>query len=140
MALEDLLEELRGLPVDVRSYFEEATTCLRYGLLRAAVVIGWAGFISVLLEQLFVAYEADIRRVRKKWKFTTLGDLKESYTESALLDVAKVVGLIDKAELRTYQGQLGRRNQCAHPTLYVPSLNSALGFVDDMIRQAKRFI
>jgi hypothetical protein len=38
------------------------------------------------------------------------------------------------------QGQLSTRNQCAHPTLYKPSLNSAIGYVDEMIRQTIEYL
>jgi hypothetical protein len=138
--LEDLLARLSILPVDVQDYFREATVCLENNLLRASVVLAWAGFFHVLAEKLYVDHEAALRLARPKWTFKSLEELKESNTESAILDVAKEVGLMGKANLREYQGQLSKRNQCAHPTLYRPSLNSALGYVDDMIRQTIRYI
>jgi hypothetical protein len=138
--LEDLLAKLSKLPVDVQDYFKEATVCLETGLLRAAVVLSWAGFFHVLSEKLYTNHLTVLKSARSKWAFNNLEELKEGFTESAILDAAKDVGLIGKASLREYQGQLSKRNQCAHPTLYRPSVNSALGYLDDMIRQTMKFL
>ena len=133
--LEDLLQKLKGLPIDVQDYFREATTCLEQNLLRSAVVVSWSGFFHVFAEKMYVQHELALRQARPKWQFKDLGELKENYVEYQILEAARIISLISKAELRVYQGQLAERNRCAHPTLYRPSLNSALGFVDNMLRQ-----
>jgi hypothetical protein len=133
--LEDLLQKLEVLPVDIQDYFREATKCLEQGLLRAAVVLSWAGFFYVLLERNYVKHKAKIRAARPKWSFSDLAELRASYPESQILDALRAAKLISRAEIRVYQGQLSVRNQCAHPTLFRPSLNSTLGFVDDMLHQ-----
>ena len=138
--LKDLLVRVSILPVDVQDYFREATACLENGLLRAAIVLSWAGFFHVLSEKLYSDHLSDLQSTRPRWVFNSLEELKENFTESAILDAAKEVGLVKKSHLREYQGQLSRRNQCAHPTLYRPSVNSALGYVDDMIRQTIKFL
>ena len=138
--LEELLTRLSKLPVDVQDYFKEATVCLENNLHRAAVVLAWAGFFHVLSEKLYSGHLTALKSARPKWVFSSLEELKEGFTESAILDAAKEVGLIGKATLREYQGQLSKRNQCAHPTLYRPSVNSALGYVDDMIRQTIKYL
>src|SRR5436853_7066252 len=89
--LEDLLTKLSSFPVDVQDYFREATVCLENNLLRASVVLAWAGFFHVLAEKLFADHEAALRLARPKWVFKSLDELKESNTESAVLDVAKEV-------------------------------------------------
>ena len=138
--LEDLLKKLNGLPVDVQDYFREATTCLEQNLLRAAIVLSWSGFFHVFIEDIYINHEADLRHARPKWAFTDLPELKENFVEFQLLEAAKAIKVIGKAELRVYQGQLSERNLCAHPTLYRPSLNSALGYVDNMLRQTIQII
>lgn len=138
--LEDLLKKLSSLPVDVQDYFREATTCLEYNLKRAAIVLSWAGFFHVLAQKLYSSHLQELKIVRKKWKFRTLEELKENYVEHQILEAAKEIKLISNSKLRVYQGQLATRNQCAHPTLYNPSMNSALGYVDDMIRQTVSFL
>ncbi|QQR75335.1 MAG: hypothetical protein IPJ17_07095 [Holophagales bacterium] len=138
--LEDLLKKLKAAPIDVQDYFREALDCLERGLNRSAVVLAWAGHFYVLSETMYRKHEADIRQVRPKWSFKDLADLKEQYAEAQLLDVAREVKFLGRAELRVLQGQLSHRNQCAHPTLFRPSSNFAIGYVDEMIRQTLLFL
>ncbi len=133
--LEDLLKLLSGTPVDVQDYFRESITCLEQELFRAAIVMSWAGHFHVYSEELFTKHESDIKSLRTKWKFGDVNELKENYPEAQIIEVAKEVKFTSKAKLRVLQGQLSTRNQCAHPTLYKPSLNSAIGYVDEMVRQ-----
>lgn len=104
-------------------------------LFRSGIVLAWAGYFHVFSETLFLKHEAEIRTARPKWVFKDLAELKEVVAESQFLVVAKDVKFIGKAQLRILAGQLSERNQCAHPTLYRPSMNAAIGYVDDMIRQ-----
>jgi len=133
--LEEIIKKLSGLPVDIQDYFFEASKCISHNLLRAAVVLSWAGFFGVLCESLYRKGQAKIRHARPRWIFSNLEELKENYPESQILDTFKDSKLIRKSKLKVYQGQLATRNQCAHPTLYKPSLNSTLGYFDDMVRQ-----
>lgn len=133
--LEDLIKLLSGTPIDVQDYFKESIKCLEQELFRAAIVMSWAGHFHVYSEVIFTRHEDEIKLLRPKWNFTDVNELKENYPEAQILDVAKEVKFTTKAKLRILQGQLSTRNQCAHPTLYKPSLNSAIGYVDEMIRQ-----
>jgi hypothetical protein len=136
--LEDLAKSLSGAPVDVQDYFREAICCLEGKLYRSGIVMAWAGYFHVFAETLFEGHEVAIRAARPKWVFADLAELKESATESHLLVVAKDVRFISRPQLRMIDGQLSQRNQCAHPTLYRPSMNAAIGYVDDMVRQTLR--
>lgn len=138
--LENLSKSLSGAPVDVQDYFREAICCLENEIFRPAIIMSWSGYFHMLSEYLFSGYEAEIRSLRPKWVFKDLGDLKESVSESHILIVAKDVKFISKAQLRMLDGQISERNQCAHPTLYRPSMNSSIGYVDVMIRQAVDFL
>lgn len=138
--LEDLVKQLSGAPVDVQDYFREAITCLEFGLYRSGIVLAWAGQFHVFSEVLFAKHESDIRKTRKKWSFKDLGDLLEQYPEAQILDVGKEVKFITRANLRVLQGHLSQRNQCAHPTLYRPSMNSAIGYVDEMIQKTLKYL
>lgn len=138
--LEELPKQLAGLPVDVESYFNESIRCLELGCIRAGVVTAWCGFFEIFAVAMYRAHEADIRLKRVKWKFSDLTELKESTAEAQILDVSKEVGFIKKARLRVLQGHLATRNQCAHPTLYQPSLNQGIGYVDEVIGYAKEYV
>ena len=132
--LEDVAKTLSGAPIDVQDYFRESIECIERRLYRAGIVMAWAGYFNVFSEKLFSHHEHDIRKARGKWVFKDLIDLMEQVSESHLLDVAKDVKFLGKATLRVRQGQLSQRNQCAHPTLYRPNLNIAIGYVDEMIK------
>ena len=97
--------------------------------------MAWAGHFHVFSQTLYQTKEQEIRKARPKWSFKDLADLKDTVAEAQILDVGKAVGFINNAQLRVRQGQLSVRNQCAHPTLYRPSLNSAIGYVDELLRQ-----
>lgn len=133
--LEDLSKSLAGTPPDVQDYFGEAISCLEGKLYRSGVILAWAGHFHVLSETCFQRHAADIRKARPKWRFKNLTELKEAHAESQFLIVAKDVKFISKPELRILDGQLSYRNKCAHPTLFRPSMNAAIGYVDGMIRQ-----
>lgn len=138
--LEDLTKSLSGTPVDVQDYFSEAISCLESKLYRSGIILAWAGHFHVFSEVCYQRHETDIRAVRPKWMFKDLGELKEAVAESHFLIVAKDVKFTTKAQLRILDGQLSQRNQCAHPTLYRPSMNAAIGYVDDMIRQTLSYL
>lgn len=137
--LQDLTKSLEHLPLDIQDYFEEALRCLEIGMRRAPVVFAWAGFFSVFSHKLYHLHKADLRRIRPRWNFSGIEELKESYPEAQIIDAAKAVKLIGKGNLRKYQGQLSERNQCAHPTLYKPTMNVAIGYLDQMVRQTIQY-
>lgn len=138
--LEGLLREIRSMPVDVETYFQESIKCLEVGCIRAGMVLAWSGLFEILAERLYSDKEAEIRSVRPKWKFKDLAELKEQFPESQILDVGKEVGVVKKAHLKVLQGHLATRNQCAHPTVYLPSLNVGIGYVDELIAFTKLYI
>jgi len=138
--LEELPKQLSGLPVDVESYFMESIRCLELGCVRAGVVTAWCGFFEIFAVAMYRLHEADIRSKRPRWRFSDLTELKESVAEAQILDVSKEVAFIKKARLRVLQGHLATRNQCAHPTLYQPSLNQGIGYVDEVIGFAREYV
>lgn len=138
--LGSLLNHLSGAPIDIQEYFKESIRCLETGCIRAGMVMAWCGFFEIFSMSLIDAREADIRTKRAAWKFKDLAELKENVAEAQIIDVAKEVGHIGKARLRILQGHLATRNQCAHPTLYVPSLNTGIGYIDELIRFSLEYL
>lgn len=138
--LSSLLNHLSGAPIDIQEYFKESIRCLETGCTRAGMVMAWCGFFEIFALSLFTKKEADVRAKRTVWKFKDLAELKENVAEAQILDVAKDVAHIGKARLRILQGHLATRNQCAHPTLYVPSLNTGIGYIDELIRFSREYI
>ena len=107
---------------------------------RSAIVLSWAGFFYILTDNLYNYGESAIRTIRPKWSFSTIEELRETQPEAQILDALHAAKLINKNDTKIFQGQLTTRNKCAHPTLYQPSLNSAIGFVDDIIQQTIKYI
>lgn len=138
IVMEDLTTHLRTLPVDVEAYFEEAVKCLEFGLTRAAVIHSWSGFVYLFAQRLLADFESQVRSSRN-WSFSDASDLMEGQTEHSLLKVAKDVGMITNAVWRELQGLLSKRNRCAHPTMYDPPLNVAIGYVDDIVRRSIKY-
>lgn len=134
--LEDLLKRLSGEPVDVQVYFKEAIKCLELELYRPAIVMSWAGFFHCFMEAFFQKHEQKIRDKRGNWSFHDVSELKEATSESQLIETAKIIRFINKADARVLDGYLSKRNQCAHPTLYKPNMNEAIGYVDVMISRS----
>lgn len=137
IVLEDLLRQLAAssLPTDVQGYFKEALTCLEHDARRAAIVLSWSGFFYMLCEKLYSQYEAMLRIEYPKWQFANFEELKEGQKEFQLIEAMKRVGFISKAEMQQFQGLLGQRNQCAHPTRFQPGLNEAIGFVSQVLNK-----
>ncbi|WP_275547006.1 hypothetical protein [Pseudomonas sp. Marseille-Q0931] len=138
--LNSLLNHLSGVPIDIQEYFKESIRCLETGCIRAGMVMAWCGFFEIFAVSLFDARENEIRLKRAAWKFKDLAELKEGVAEGQLLDAAKEVGYIGKARLRILQGHLATRNQCAHPTLYVPSLNAGIGYIDELLCFSREYL
>ena len=138
--LNALIKSLSGLPVDVEGYFREAADCLQYGNLRAAIVMSWAGFFSVFIDSFYIAKSGEIKAKYNSWDTSNAEGLKESAAESNLLIAARTLKFAKKGEIRIYDGQLSLRNQCAHPTLYSPTPNAAIGFVDQMVSQTRLYL
>lgn len=128
--LRDSFTRLEDLPVDVAQYYREALQALQVGCYRAAVVLSWAGFVYTLVEYMVTNHAAPLASHYPKWKTGTVTTLLETTPEAQLLDAARTINIINKQKLNIYKGWLSVRNQCAHPTLYVPSRNVALGYVD----------
>lgn len=135
IVLEDLLRQLAAssLPTDVQGYFKEALMCLEHDARRAAIILSWAGFFYTLCEKLYNQHEAALRMSYPKWEFTNFEELKEGQKEFQLIEAMKKVRLISKPEAQQFQGLLGQRNQCAHPTRFQPGLNEAIGFVSQVL-------
>jgi hypothetical protein len=53
--------------------------------------------------------------------------------DSQVLQTARDLGIFDKAEQRVLGHCLDLRNDCGHPTKYVPKVNKVKSFVEDII-------
>lgn len=138
--LEDLVKSISGSPVDIYDYFREAISCLEHKSLRAAIVLSWCGYFHIFTDRLFEKHAATLALKRPNWNMESSEGLRETANEANIIVAAKDVGFINNTQRRIVDGQLSERNRCAHPTLYNPSLNYAIGYVDATINQALSYV
>jgi hypothetical protein len=121
---------------DVRSYIEEAITCLRAGALRAAVVFLWSGAVRTIqdrclyagvpaLNGALVRHDPKTRTVTKIEDFAYIKD-------SATLLAAQDVGVLDKTQKTILGHALDLRNGCGHPSKYTLGAKKVSSFIEDV--------
>lgn len=138
--LSTAFKRLSNLPVDVADYYREALRALKVGCFRAAVVITWPGFVYMVAQKLATGYQPELQKNYSKWKTANASELLESAPEAQILEAARKVGLISNQQLNIYKGWLSTRNQCAHATLFQPSRNVTLGYVDAILNEVPEFL
>lgn len=134
--LVDARKQLTILNLRQGDLIEEALRAIEAELFRPAVVMSWAAFMDFVEEKLASDNLQAVHARRPNLsKFTSLDDLKENVTEHQLLEVAHDVKVITKAEKKALHGLLSKRNECAHPSGYKPTLNEAIGFVAELLNR-----
>lgn len=113
----------------------EALRCLEYGLYRPAHVAAWAACIDFCHEWAAQpARVAEIQNVRPKWAIGTAPDFR-LHTDFAFFEALKAAGLVSNTFMKAMHGLLNRRNECAHPEVYDPTINDSLGYVDEVMKR-----
>ena len=133
--LEQSYNRLSGIRVKQYSLFKEALVCVEFGLFRSAHVMAWAAFMDFLEERLASDNFVKLMNARPNWKIKTIDDLRENYRDFQIIEACHSVNMITKAEQKALQGLLTKRNECAHPSSYLPTLNETLGFVAELINR-----
>uniref|UniRef100_UPI001C5BCF17 hypothetical protein n=1 Tax=Archaeoglobus fulgidus TaxID=2234 RepID=UPI001C5BCF17 len=59
------------------------------------------------------------------------------YPDFQIFEAAKDVGILNKSDMKTLQGLLSKRNECAHPSDYFPDLNETLGYISELLKRIK---
>jgi hypothetical protein len=115
---------------------EEALRAMEVSLFRPAIVMAWAAFMDFLQEKLAADGLVKVHLSRPNWgKWTAIEELRENVTEFQMLEAARDVKLLNKAETKALQGLLSKRNECAHPSGYKPDLNEALGYLAELLNR-----
>jgi hypothetical protein len=101
-------------------FVEEAINCCEAGYWRAAVVLSWAGAISVLYdyveENRLSDFNAEATRRYTKWKpIKTASDFAQ-IKEFDFLQIIKAISMIGKNEKEELEKCLDLRNACGHPS------------------------
>ncbi len=95
--------------------------------------MAWAAFMDFLEEKLASDGLLKVRALRPTWKAASVEELRDNVVEFQLLEAARDLGLFGKTETKALQGLLSKRNECAHPSKYFPSMNETLGYVTEVL-------
>ena len=101
--------------------------------------MAWAALIDMIEEKLASDGLVKVRAARPSWaKYSTIDELRENFPEHQFVEVAGDEKLISKAEAKSILGLLAKRNECAHPTGFTPTLNDSLGYVADALNRIEK--
>ena len=136
MTLTESYDKLIKLNLKQDKLFREALQCAEHGLYRSAHVSSFAALMDFVHE--WIAGDATrlsvIQTNYPKWNIKHAEDFRDQ-KDFTLFDVLKAQGLISNATMKALQGLLAKRNECAHPGNYEPSINDTLGYLDEMMKR-----
>lgn len=136
VSLSETRKQVTILNLKQSELLEEGLKAIEARLYRPAIVMAWAAFMDFLQEKLASDGLVKVHSQRANWtRWTTLEALRESVSEYQMIDVAKDVQLLRRAEAKALHGLLSKRNECAHPSGYRPSMNEALGYVSELLNR-----
>jgi hypothetical protein len=138
MTLSTSYADVTSLNVQQEELLKQALRCAEHGLYRAAHVMAWAAYVDYLKEKLASDGLVQLRAVRTKWRGRDIDEMAEQYTEYAFLEAARDLSLLSKADLKALSGDLSRRNECAHPSGYLPGLNETLGYIAGLVQRIRK--
>lgn len=130
--LEQTYQKLQGLSLPQDELFRQSLRCAENALFRAAHVMAWAGFMDFFQEKLSTGNFKKLKKARSIWKLTSVEDLRDQYSEHAIIEASRDATLCTKTEMKSLHGLLSKRNECAHPSSYFPGLNETLGFISEL--------
>jgi hypothetical protein len=136
MTLTESYDKLSKLNLKQEKLFREALQCAEHGLYRSAHVTSFAALMDFVHE--WIAGDpmrlTVIQTNYPKWNIAKAEDFRDQ-KDFTLFDVLKAQSLITNATMRALQGLLAKRNECAHPGNYEPSINDTLGYLDEMMKR-----
>ncbi len=121
-------------------WIREAQECIRHGLCRAAHVSAWNGFVGLAMALLSANDFAAVRMLRPTWKGSTAEELAMRTPGAQLLGMLEKLELCDNDQVDQLPLLLQRRNDCAHPTSYDPTLAETLDYVSAVESAGKRLL
>ena len=135
ITLEASYVQLTALSLKQDELMREALQCVEAGFYRPAHVAAWAAAIDFCHEWSIVPTRfAKIQAARPKWTLAVQEDFHDQ-TDHAFFEALKAANLIPKTVMKGFQGLLNRRNECAHPEDYKPTINDTLGYVDELMKR-----
>ncbi len=128
---------------DERKYLIEALSCFRVGALRAGIVFTWIACVRFLqnkcIEKGFESIDKAFHNIfPKSPKQISCIDDFETMKDSTILSIAFELKIISKHMKSLLDNNLDLRNYCGHPSSYLPEVNKAKAFVEDIVNVMKK--
>lgn len=125
----------------VKKFLEEAASCFEHGYYRAAIVLSWAGAVSVLHERVIAhhlsAFNAEAARrtatSKQPWRPAVTADDLGEMKEHEFLQVIAAINIIGKNVKQLLENALKLRNSCGHPTSVDVAENMAASHLEVLI-------
>lgn len=140
----ELRGELRALGVTEFKYFSEGLDCIQYAQApRAAIILGWTGFIDLLQNRIgrdsFAALNAILKVqfhgvYKKQSQIRTKDHLCDHFDDALLLTAGRKLSLYKEHVYKQLDAMRDERNNCAHVEEYAVTVRIALGFYAKLIR------
>lgn len=135
LTLTESFDKLTNLSIKQDALMREALYCVEQGLYRPAHVAAWAAFIDFCHDWGATGSNLPaIQAARPKWNINVPADFR-LYTDFALFEAFETSSLISKTFMKAAHGLLNKRNECAHPEDYDPTINDTLGYVDELMKR-----
>ncbi len=90
-------------------------------------------FILETLADDFIA----LQTIRPNWRGGDIAEMAEYVPERQFVEVLRDRGLATKNEVAALVGLLQRRNECAHPSGYLPGINETLGYLAEILQRIR---
>tara|TARA_R110002094_G_scaffold8647_4_gene18216 strand:+ start:867 stop:1337 length:471 start_codon:yes stop_codon:yes gene_type:complete len=136
--LGDSYTKLSKLSLKEDELFRQALRCVELEVFRAAHIMAWCGYMNCIYRLLESDGFTQLAIARPNWSISSIEDLRENYTEHAVVDVLKIMSVVGKAEQKAMFGMLSKRNECAHPTDYFPDFNQSLGYLSEIFMRLEK--
>ncbi len=135
ITIEETYSRVGKLSVQQDDLLRQALRGIENGLYRSAIVMSWAAFMDFTEQKLasdgFVAVNARY----SAWKIIDIEDMRDRITDYQIIEALHGVRLCSKGEKKSLHGMLSMRNECAHPSSFLPDLNGALGFISQVLHR-----
>ena len=128
-----VLHEVAALSAMSSAEFGTAHHALEQKLLRPAHVAAWNGYVALALMRMANDDFEALRRVRPNWAVTSVEDLAMRTPGRTLIDLLVELSLVDADQEFALAELLQRRNDCAHPTSFVPTRAQTADYLDDIL-------
>ena len=136
--LDTTYQTLQNLTLQQDELLRQSLRCIESSLFRASHVMAWAGFMDFLEEKLAEDNLVKLKSQYPNWTAASVEELRESVAEYQLVEAARVLGLCTRNQMKSLHGLLSKRNECAHPSSYLPGLNESLGYVAEILQRIKQ--